>query len=204
MDLSVLKIYFLTFLVSYICSVLARDFSIVGYSAEHLTSVYKLVELFELWVSRHGKASDSLDERLHGFEVFRVNLKHIDHRNKKITSYWLGLNELADLSHEEFKSKYFGFLGRKALKTSVIEMSWTRPNLLTGEIAAVESINQIVTGNLTSLSEQQLVDCDTSFNNGCNGGLMDYAFEFIVSNGGLHKEEDYPYLMEEARKALVT
>nr|CAD1823101.1 unnamed protein product [Ananas comosus var. bracteatus] len=60
-------------------------------------------------------------------------------------------------------------------------------------IGAVEGINQIVTGELISLSEQELVDCDTIENQGCNGGLMDYAFDFIVKNGGIDTEADYPY-----------
>jgi len=56
-------------------------------------------------------------------------------------------------------------------------------------VAAVKGINQIVTGNLTSLSEQQLIDRAMNFNNGCNGGgNIDHAFEFMLYNG-LHREE---------------
>lgn len=58
---------------------------------------------------------------------------------------------------------------------------------------AIEGINKIVTGSLESISEQELVDCDTSYNSGCEGGLMDYAYQFVIDNKGIDTEDDYPY-----------
>ncbi|CAN4084195.1 unnamed protein product [Withania somnifera] len=61
-------------------------------------------------------------------------------------------------------------------------------------VAAMESLHQLKTGKLISLSEQELVDCDVQGEDqGCSGGLLDTAFEFIVKNKGLTTESNYPY-----------
>ena len=80
----------------------------MGYSPDDLKSIDRLIDLFESWMAKHGKIYKSLEEKLRRFEVFRDNLEHIDDRNKKIVNYWLGLNEFADLSHEEFKKMHLG------------------------------------------------------------------------------------------------
>ncbi|XP_078280219.1 digestive cysteine proteinase 2-like [Rhinoraja longicauda] len=48
-------------------------------------------------------------------------------------------------------------------------------------------------GNLISLSEQNLLDCDRQ-SHGCRGGLMTYAFACIMRKGGINAERTYPYI----------
>ncbi|KAJ4916796.1 Papain family cysteine protease [Raphanus sativus] len=62
-------------------------------------------------------------------------------------------------------------------------------------IAAVEGLSKITRGSLISLSEQQLLDCDKT-NNGCRGGQMHKAFNYIAQKG-ITGEDEYPFLEED-------
>ena len=184
--------------------------------------------VYEAWLAKHGKSYNALGEKERRFQIFKDNLRFIDEHNAENRTYKVGLNRFADLTNEEYRSMYLGtrtaakrrssnkisdryaFRVGDSLPESV---DWRKKGAVVevkdqgscgscwalSTIAAVEGINKIVTGGLISLSEQELVDCDTSYNEGCNGGLMDYAFEFIINNGGIDSEEDYPYKASDGR-----
>jgi C1A family cysteine protease len=61
-------------------------------------------------------------------------------------------------------------------------------------IGSLEGIWKVMNGTLYSLSEQQLVDCSWEEGNaGCEGGLMDQAFNYTMQKGAC-TENDYSYM----------
>ena len=59
---------------------------------------------------------------------------------------------------------------------------------------ALEAMYHRKTGILTSLSEQNIIDCSREFGNqGCGGGLPDLVYQYIKENNGIDTETSYPY-----------
>ncbi len=139
--------------------------------------------------------------------------------NAKNLSWWLGHNAFSDMTWEQFKATHISevFVNRNPVNAHRIfikqpqytqdgSKDWVADGAVTpvkdqarcgscwafSTTGAVEGNFFINNGTLVSLSEQQLVSCDHNGDNGCNGGLMDNAFEYIEQYG-ISLESTYPY-----------
>lgn len=148
--------------------------------------------------------------------------KHNQDYANGLFTYRIGVNEFADWTPQEFRAKLLGthrnmtggyqsvsLFRRLPSHIKVPDnVDWREKGAVTpvknqgqcgscwafSTTGSLEAAHFIATGELVSLSEQQLVDCSSKYNNnGCNGGLMDNAFTYIKENGGLESEESYPY-----------
>merc|ERR1711911_155487 len=160
-------------------------------------------------------------------EIFLQNLEriaehNIRYRNGEVT-YTLGMNRFGDMTHPEFVARFNGYksngLAKKAGKTFMkpanfqapASMDWRTEGYVTpvkdqGQCGSCWSFSSTgslegqrfrKTGQLVSLSEQNLVDCSTE-NLGCNGGDMQLAYDYIKANHGIDTEASYPYEPETA------
>lgn len=174
---------------------------------------------FDQWTLQHGKTYTPT-ERDFRESVYTANVAKILLHNNGNHSWTMGVNKFTDLTAEEFKARYTGGLRipKKSLRRAAAgpfnttanpaSVDWTTKGAVTpvknqeqcgscwafSTTGSVEGAWFLANGTLPSLSEQQLVDCSQAEGNqGCNGGLMDQGFQYIIDNKGITTEDAYPY-----------
>ena len=178
------------------------------------------LEKFTQFKKDFQKSYASPQENAYRFKIFQDNLEIISaHKNPKFT---LGINQFADLTFGEFSNQYLmrNFESAKLSAVnkcsaatapeprSMDSMDWTSTGKVQrvknqgqcgscwafSTVGSIESAYAIGGQDMPDLSEQELVDCagGNYGNMGCNGGLMPWAFSYILDHG-VHTESEYTY-----------
>ncbi|KAJ3693986.1 hypothetical protein LUZ60_009466 [Juncus effusus] len=174
--------------------------------------------MHEQWMTDFNKVYETETEKESRLKIFSENVEYINEFNKaKNRTYTLAINQFTDLTNAEFvalvgraKLHYEGSKPSVNLTDTVPppdSVDWRDKGAVTpvknqktcgscwafAPVAAIESLVQIKTQQLISLSEQEILDCVLHAHSNCTDGYAYDSFNFVASNGGLTTEDDYLY-----------
>jgi len=177
-------------------------------------------DAFEAFMQEFGKTYSTPEEKAERFATFKENVEYIKKQNEEGGATF-GINEFADMEATKFTSIYASgvkappadqligavYLGEHKYSGAALpdSVDWVASGAVTevknqgdcgscwsfATTGSLEGAWQVATGKLVSMSEQQLVDCSHE-NNGCQGGMMDRAYSYVMKEA-LCTEESYPY-----------
>ncbi|XP_059138683.1 procathepsin L-like [Physella acuta] len=151
--------------------------------------------------------------------IWQANLKKIEEHNELyrmgIKSFYLQENKYADMTNEEFTKtmnrhritvKLDNVTTGSFKRDLASSVDWRQYGVVTdvkdqgycgscwafSTTGSIEGQHALATGELVSLSESNLVDCSTE-NNGCDGGFVSKAFDYVIHNNGIDREASYSY-----------
>jgi len=177
-----------------------------------------LPSMFDDFKADYGKVYNGKED-LARERVFNSNIELIKASNRVNTEFTLGVNQFADLTKEEFAAQYLQRKPKTAAAVPVLgvhkwdgsqldtAVDWSTKGAVTqvkdqgqcggcwafAATAGLEGANFVSTGKLTSLAEQQFLDCDKT-DQGCGGGLEYDGWDFFKSsNLPICTEASYPY-----------
>jgi len=187
------------------------------------SSVEAYSSMWEAWKVQHKKIYRAAEEAMR-FGIFIENVNKINRLNAESTDVKFAINKFADLTGHEFKTQQAGcafveknkkFVEQRTAPVRNIgalpdSVDWRNKGAVTpvkdqgqcgscwafSTTGVLEGFNFVNNGKLLSFSEQQIVDCDTDQDEGCNGGWPYLAVEYAAKNG-LELESDYPYTAED-------
>lgn len=208
-----------TLVVLALCLGLACATIVPQKKALHTEAEYR--DAFVAWMNEHNRMYTS-DQFFARYDIFRANMDYVTSWNAQGSPTILGLNNMADLSNSEYRNIYLGTrfdgtarLAEAARTPATLDhqvmadaVDWRAKGAVVkvkdqgqcgscwafSAVGSTEAAHFFATGELVSLSEQNLMDCSTAQGNaGCNGGWMDSGFDYIIANKGIDTEDSYPY-----------
>lgn len=123
----------------------------VNESCWHLVSVKDILFSYYFSQQTQSKVYKSLREEKLRFQIFKSNLQTINEHNARYEngeeSYFLGVNQFADLTDEEFEQRYLGL--------EPAQMNFTETFEIPENFQTPASVNWVSKGAVLSVKDQR-------------------------------------------------